>query len=233
MLCALVFVVSAPTAFAAEAVPKALNVQMTPEEGDHMLFLESAEYAPNTPLPITVKFVMPKGATVSWAGEVFGGDPSKDIQAKPVVTPKKDYDEVSFTLTKARAAQLEADWHGLRKEKDKTVIVLPWIQAYPAEKVLFGFKAPTADSVVKMTPPWKHANVDSDKLRFYVTDPMELPVGKKLQVKISYTGKATGKAGEQAAAGADLTDKALLIFVALIAGGAIAATIWTQMRKQP
>lgn len=232
VLIALVFVPALQSSAASGAVPAPpkVHVQISIVSKTDVLFLESVDYPKGTPLPIPVKVDIPKGAQVAWAGEVFGGEVTKDIAANYKLTPRKDYDEVSFTLNKARSAQVEANWHAVKTKGAESVIAFPWVQRYPAEFVNFGFKSPTLDSVVKMTPPWKDSNIDRDKLRFYVTGPLRLPAGKKLDVKISYTGKGgAGQAGQGASGG--LANSAILILVVLIAAAAIGATIFTQVRK--
>lgn len=220
----------------AAPAPEALHVQMTPLSANSLLFLESAEYAKDAPLPIPVKLAVPKGARVSWAGEVLGGDVSKDITARYGVTPKKDYDEVAFTLAKTRSAQVEAEWSGVTVKGDLSEISLAWVQRYPAGQVDFGFKAPVQDSVVKMTPSWTRSSKDSDNLSFYVTEPVSLPVGGKLDVTISYTGRpsAPGQESQPSQQGTSSgigADAALPLLVVLVGGGAVALTIFLQVKK--
>jgi len=239
----LLALIAPATANAAPSLPTphALHVQLSPASSSALLLLESVEYAPETPLPIPVKMAIPKGARVSWAGEILGGDVSKDITASYKVNPKKDYDEVAFTLSKARSAQVEADWSGVTSKNGTSQIKLAWVQRYPAEKVDFGFKAPAQDSVVKMTPAWRNTGRDGDGVPFYVTEAMSLPVGKKLDVTVSYTGQpsATPQQGQSPQQGQTPTSSAgpsnnaaLMFVVVIVGGGAIAMTIFAKARKQ-
>lgn len=215
--------------------PQKLHIQLWPETQSDIFFLESADYPQNTPLPIQVKMAIPQGARVVWAGEIVGGPASNDIESKYQVNKKKDYDEIVFTLTKARSAQVEAGWQAAKQVGGESVVTLPWVQRYPAGTVDFGFKAPTQDSVVKMTPKWTITNAGKDNLRFYLTPPMTLAVGKKVDLRISYTGQPGQKSQQGQPTGGTGTggssDKALAFFVVLIAGGAVAATIFVKTRK--
>ena len=58
-------------------------------------------------LPANVSLAVPAGGKVGWAGEILGGDPSKDPSVKYTVKTGKAYDLVGFTLTTSRNAQVE------------------------------------------------------------------------------------------------------------------------------
>lgn len=235
-LCVSLLVVLAGAVPAQAAVPDKLHIQLWPETATDVFFLESATYAQGTPLPISVKMAIPKGARVVWVGEILGGPPANDIESKYRVNPKKDYDEITFTLRKSREAQVEAGWRGVTSKGNQNLVTLRWVQRYPAGAVDFGFKGPTPDSVVKMTPAWRSTNTSRDNLRFYVTAPMKLPVGKKVELKISYTGQPSrqgsqGQQGQSTGQSGGSSDKGLIVFLALIAGGAVALTIFAKTRK--
>lgn len=58
-------------------------------------------------LPAEVALSVPKGAAISWAGEVLGGDPSLDPMIAVNMESGKDYDIAHFTLEQSRRVQLE------------------------------------------------------------------------------------------------------------------------------
>lgn len=58
-------------------------------------------------LPAEVSISVPKGAAVSWAGEVLGGDPSLDPMIAVDMESGKDYDIAHFTLERSRRVQFE------------------------------------------------------------------------------------------------------------------------------
>lgn len=225
-LAALALAVVPQTAQAAIA-PDRLHVQLWPEQQDgSTLLLESAEYPARMKLPQVVKMALPKGALVQWAGEIFkGNDPSKDIGAKYKINPKKDYDEIVFTLTKTRAAQVEATLTGLKRVGAKRTLAFTWLQAYPAGTVDFAFKTPKGATGPFMTPSIAYQDKDADGLSFYGTGPMLLKVGQKQEVGISYqVAQASGTAGS----GSNL---ALGLLVVGIGGGGIALTLYRQAQK--
>ncbi|RJQ54572.1 MAG: hypothetical protein C4521_04195 [Actinobacteria bacterium] len=220
-----------PALAAPAAIPDRLHVQIWPEQDGQgrtsMLLLESAEYPKSLKLPIQVKFALPKGARVQWAGEVFGGsDTSKDVAAKYKVNPKSDYDEVVFTLTKARIAQVESDWSGLAINGDKRTVRLDWIQRYPAKSVYFAFKTPAGAQAPAMNPPIAYTDKDGDGLVFYGSGPLKLAVGQKQTVTLSYSiGPASG------AESSSSSNLPLVVLVVVLGGGAILLTLYTQARK--
>lgn len=225
---------AAPAAAAEDGespTPRAVHIQLFPQNEHDVVFLQAAEYEANVRLPATVRFAIPKGASVFWAGEVLGGDTSQDIKANHTVNPKEDYDEVVFPLTKARTAQVEATWHTVQQVGGTNRVVLEWVQRYPAGSVDFGFKAPTPSSTVTMTPAPRVTNTGSDNLRYYVTAPVRLAVGERTNITIQYTGTPQAEGSSPATATGPPSNAPLFIFVALIAGVAVALTIYAQVRK--
>ncbi len=214
------------TALAATAINQ-LHVQIWPEEqAGSTLLLVSAVYPANMKLPQPVKLALPKGAQVQWAGEVFGGkDAAKDLEARYKLNPKKDYDEITFTLTKARIAQVEASIAPVTSDGTKRSLSLNWVQAYPSGTVDFAFKTPAGSTGAYMNPPVAYQDKDSDGLQYYGSGPMSIPVGKTQQVTISYN---QGAAGGSAASNSNLT---LGILVLVIGGGGIGLVLYNQARK--
>ncbi|MHB0975830.1 MAG: hypothetical protein ACYC1U_01410 [Candidatus Aquicultorales bacterium] len=177
----------------AAPIPEKLNVQIWPEYDDNqILFMETLEFAQDAPLPIDVKMALPKGATVYWAGEVFGRSVSEDIQATPVTTDKGAYTEIAFTLTKARKAQVEARWDAVKIEGDQRTIDLDWTQQYEVKTTQFGFKAPSTSSQFTFSPNFTSIGQGPDKLEFYNSSGFNLVVGQQQPIKITYKRSATG-----------------------------------------
>lgn len=249
IVCFLVAVICASVAAPAFAapIPDQLSIQVWPEYNDNqVLLMESVKYPADTPLPIEVKMAIPKGAKVTWAGELLGGDASQDIQATPKITPKDDYDEVAFTLTKARAAQVEAGWSGLTiKDQDRS-LTLKWVQRYESKTTEFGLKAPSQSTEVNMSPAPAKQGKSQDGLQGYFTAPQSLAVGQAQDFVVSYKRSVTGPsvsqqpaqqtgapggASQPAAGGSDST------VTIIIVGAAVAVVFYAvyaqnQKRKQ-
>lgn len=71
------------------------------------LMIVSALADPQVPLPATVTVPVPAGATLLWAGEVLGGDPSADPVRQTTVERVGDMDVYTLTLEQSYTAQLE------------------------------------------------------------------------------------------------------------------------------
>lgn len=176
-------------ALAADPIPEGHRVSVWPEYNDNQaLFMQGVFYAPTTPLPIEVKMAIPKGASVVWAGELAGtGDPAQDVQATPKINPKADYDEVVFTLTKHRAAQVEAKLlNAFVKNGQERNLTLNWTQQYPTKETVFMFRAPSQTSDIKMNIPENPASVSQKAQGYYETQPMVLAVGQKQVFNVTY-----------------------------------------------
>lgn len=185
--------VLAAQAAAAAVVPDRLNLEFWPEyDNGQVLFIGAVEYPANIPLPIEVKVAVPKGANVTWSGEITGGPPSQDINVTPKVNPQADYDEVVFTLSKTRKGQVEAIWSGLKINGQDRSINWDWVQRYEAKQVQFGFKAPSKSSSVTMTPASAQVLKGQDKLDYYASAPLSLPVGGKQTFSVAYKRSAVG-----------------------------------------
>lgn len=71
------------------------------------LMIVSALVDPQTPLPAVVTVPVPAGATLLWAGEILGGDPSADPSRETTVESVDGMDVYTLTLEQAYTAQLE------------------------------------------------------------------------------------------------------------------------------
>lgn len=71
------------------------------------LMIVSALVDPQTPLPAVVTVPVPTGATVLWAGEVLGADPSADPARDTTVETIDGMDVYTLTLQQAYTAQVE------------------------------------------------------------------------------------------------------------------------------
>ncbi len=178
--------ISSLAGIATGAVPDKLIVQAWPEySDDQVLFMETVAFPDSTPLPIEVKLAIPKGAQVTWAGELMA-DASQDIETTPKVNRFDDYDEVAFTLTKSRMGQVEAKWAGLKVEGENRALNFEWIQRYEAKETQIKFKVPTGSTDVKVTPQLSDISKSPDGMEVYSAPPVSLPVGQKLGYEVTY-----------------------------------------------
>lgn len=183
----LIAVVGAGGSAAGATAPDRLRVSLWPEYDDNQVFLvETVTYPDDLPLPIEVKLAMPKGAKVSWTGEILGADPSKDLAATPKVVELADHDEVVFTLTKSRIGQLEARWAGLKIQGKQRTIGLDWTQYYEAKETLFELRKPSGVTDLNLSPPFDKTVASPGGDEFVRAAPQSLSVGQTVNLTIAY-----------------------------------------------
>jgi hypothetical protein len=233
----------AQVALAAAIVPDKLIISLWPEYSDSQVFMvQQIELAAATPLPVEVRFAMPKGAAVAWAGQIVSTDTSKDLPVTPTVNSLPGYDEVVFTLTKSRVAQLEAHWDGLVAQGNNRSVTLDWVQRYPATRTLFEFQEPSQATKVKMIPDVAFTRNSKEGFKTYQTGPHSLAVGETLKVMITYNrpittptvGTSGAPAPATAAGGAAKNPISVPIVVLILVLGVvgIGALVYFDSRRQ-
>lgn len=231
-------------ALAAEPVPDRLYVRVWPEYQDSQVsFLTAVQFAPTTPLPINVKVAIPKGATITWAGEILGGKAEDDIQAMPKMVPKDGYDEVTFTLTRARIGQVETTWPGLKAEGDNRSVNIDWVQRYEAKDTVFELREPSQATELKISPLASDSGTGPDGARFYSTAPIKLDVGQKQTFSVTYKRSITGPSqgagqpaptqGQQPQAGvANSSTSAATVVLIMFMATVIVFVVYMQRKSQ-
>jgi hypothetical protein len=107
LLLALALVLALPAAASAATV-REYQLQFSPTaDSAGALAIISAILNPQDPLPATITIPVPAGATVLWAGEILGGepsgDPSRDVSSERI----GNMDVYTMTLEQAYTAQIE------------------------------------------------------------------------------------------------------------------------------
>jgi hypothetical protein len=91
---------------------KLVDVTLHTEDSQAML-LVSGELADDVKLPAQAQLAVPSGVELQWVGEILGGAPENDPELKYVKSTEDGMDIYTFTLTKAREAQVEAMMPGV------------------------------------------------------------------------------------------------------------------------
>ena len=94
-------------ALAANASWRSVDLTLVQGQSGQPTLLVFGQLPADATLPANVSLAVPVGAKVGWAGEILGGDPSKDPSVKYTVKTGKAYDLVGFALTTSRKAQVE------------------------------------------------------------------------------------------------------------------------------
>jgi hypothetical protein len=215
-------------------------IWLRPEyEGYHLLFMESIDLPATAQLPFEIKAALPKGAVISWVGEVNRTDPSKDVEAQYKVNHKANYDELVFTLQHNTTGQIEAQWvDGLKITGDKRAINLDWTQYYPTNGVTFLFRQPDNATDIKISPVNASTQRGPDGSTFYQTEPVALNVGEKQQLTITYNRSQSATQqdmkGQSQGAGSSANSQNnstfLMIFGTIVLGFVLAGLVFRTKR---
>lgn len=105
--CVVVLSLVPAVALAAPAEWASVDITAQSYQQDTPLLLVSGQLPESAQLPAQVELAVPAGSELQWIGEILGGDPSADPAVQYTVATKDGSDIYSFTLTKARVAQVE------------------------------------------------------------------------------------------------------------------------------
>jgi hypothetical protein len=208
---ALAFVAGAEAAWAQGASPpyaawRTMDVTLldSPQAADPLMIV-SGELPADTPLPAEIAVPMPPRAQIQWAGEILGGDVSKDPEAKPRVESGSGYDLAVYTLRRARAAQVEAVAAGAASTSgSKRTANLDWTSPIPVPQVTISIRVPIGSKVPK-APAGSSRRAAQDGTVQYVRTYKSVEAGQRLSMQLVYEPPApaagTGAPGAPQAPG--------------------------------
>jgi hypothetical protein len=223
LLTVLVFTALAPATGALAAVATGtveaphMDIQLWPDEQTGQSAIVAVAQVPtDTPLPAKISLPLPKGAVVTWSGEIYSGGPQNDVQRKFTLVQGSGGQNVEFTTERSRVVQYEATWPGSTASGDRLVSKLPWVQSAPAGTIQFGFKLPPGAADVQSDPPYMGKPAYNDVGEsLYSVPPRKLTLGAALGFSVSYKRKAAGTAGTGSVASA--TGVVLPVLIGLLA----------------
>lgn len=222
-----------PAALAAPALPwESISLNLS-TDADTPLLMVSGKLPDSTPLPATIVLAVPAGAEVQWAGEVLGGDPSADPTAQPTKTTKDGQDLYTFTLTKARIAQIEAvvppaivTTNGLYSVNFSQVAFAD------APEYVVAIQVPQAAQLSETPTGTASLAPGPTGYRYYQQSFPKVKAGDPIAVAFSYTlpaGATTGTAAPAAGGGSSMLVPILLVGVALLLGAALVVGVRRKM----
>jgi hypothetical protein len=207
---------------AASATPSSIEVQFWPSETDGAVLVVGAELPAQTALPATIRLPLPAGATVTWVGEVFGGDPNADTEV-PYAEEKGEGGQVLIvTLTKSRSAQYEANLPAPTEIDGRRTASFTWVQSASGPEVGLSVKMASTTGDIVIEPGSRGAPpVNATGERLYTLPAAKLALGKSATVKASWVTAAPGAAGTSSAGSSTV----LYVLVGLLAIALIALAV--------
>ncbi|HEY3317281.1 MAG TPA: hypothetical protein VGK50_02495 [Coriobacteriia bacterium] len=179
----------APLQNAKPVTPQLVDVQLWPEDvKGSMTIIVVALVPTSTPLPATVALPLPKGATVTWAGEIFENN-SQDVQRSARMSP--DGASLSIATAKSRFVQYEAQYKPYVDRGNRRYAQLDWVQSKPAGVVRFAFRMPPFSNDVKSSPPFARTSAaNSAGEKIYSLADRKLKVGEAVKLSVDYIPQA-------------------------------------------
>ncbi|MGB4592424.1 MAG: hypothetical protein WBI63_01440 [Coriobacteriia bacterium] len=148
-----------------------------------------------TTLPATVQVPLPAGATILWAGEILGGDPSADLAREVTVTTTPEGQVVTFTLQEKRVAQVEASLAAAQVSGTKVTAPLSWINTTEDGTYTFSVALEAGAGDVKITPaPGGDPLSNEAGETLYTLTPVRLTKGQPFEINVVYK-RGAGSAG--------------------------------------
>lgn len=225
--------IGVPAALAAPATQwESISLNLS-ADADTPLLMISGKLPDSTALPATVALSVPAGAEVQWVGEVLGGDPAADPTATPTKTTSGGYDIYTFTVTKARIAQIEAIVPPVVTTSNG-VYDVNFSQAAFADTPEYSVAIQIPQAAQLSETPTGTASIAPGPtgFRYYQQSFANVKTGDPIGVAFSYTlaaGATTGTAAPAAAGGSDMLVPILLVGIALLVGAALVVGVRRKM----
>lgn len=217
----------------ASAAPR-YEVQVWPQgdttRPDTILLIASIDLGPSVALPATVRIPVPRGAEVSWAGEITGGAAEDDIQRAFEITSTVGGDVLVMTLETTGNAQYDAWWGTVGRDGDAVTGKAEWLQTEPADGVAFTVRMPPGAGDVTITPaPVRPPDRNAIGETLYTLPKLNMEPGDKASVAFAFVPGGASEA--PAAAGANTTIQYVLGILAVLLI-ALVAVVVVERRKR-
>lgn len=204
-------------------------VQLWPEgePGTNVLII-GVDLPEGTQFPATVQLPVPDGATVFWAGEIVGPDPSTDIAREFNVVETETGKVVEFTVESTTAVQYDATYGTIVVDGNDLISTLDWRQSVKSSSTAFAVLTPAGTGDVEITPaPPGDPQENERGERLYTLSTALLGPGDDYQIKVVYR-RAGVKDLDDPATGTVLWVLGGLLVAAVVA---LAVTVVAQKRR--
>jgi len=219
----ILFVLAGVTpAFGATTSWQSIDV-ISHDEKTQSILLVTGTLSEKTPLPAEVSLSVPAGAELQWVGEVLGGDPSKDPEAKATKSTADGVDVYTFTLTKARAGQIEVFAPPAASDGAGTYSpVLEWTSAQSVPEVRVSARIPSGATIGQQAQGAK-LEPGPDGYSYYTKTFTDVKPGDKTSLSFSYTAPQTPVAPQTTPAASSSSAPVILVLLLLVAAGVVFA----------
>ena len=222
---------SAASAFAAEKVTKVTQISYaflgSPSDGQLMLNVTLPE---SVKLPAELEFNFPMQTKIAWAGEILGGDSSKDPQVEVTkVSGDSEMTRYKVTLTKSRVFQAEGSENPPMKNADAETIVetVGYKPATDTDSMILAAEIPKTGTIVQQNDIQQLG--DGSVGVVYGYDVGATKAGEGKSAEIAY--KTTANAAQKGSTGNNTLIVALVVILVLAVMGLIIVAASMRAKK--
>jgi hypothetical protein len=203
-------------AFAATGPWQSVDLTLVQSGSGTPVLLVAGRLPDSAALPAKVTLAVPPGGKIAWAGEVLGGDPSKDPSVKYKVQPGKTFDLVSFTLTNSRIGQVEVDSPSASALRGSaTVSKFAWTAPYEIPTANLWIQMPRGATVTSGTPGGKAVTSGPSPLYSLTVKPVSK--NQRVALTVAYRVGAAGVSPTQPATATQRASTSPVLIVGAVA----------------
>ncbi|MDR3687019.1 MAG: hypothetical protein P4L93_08710 [Coriobacteriia bacterium] len=218
---------SKPAAVTAPLASGPIDAQIWPGQDGKTVVIVDVTLDPKVKLPARVRIPVPNGAVVQWAGEILGGDASKDQERPFTLQSGHGGSYAELTLSVSRRGQIETNGIAMTASGTKLSTLVDWTQSVPSTSTLFTVRIPANVSAVTIAPqPVGAPDTNAAGESLYVLPTQSLATGAQSVIKVSYD---TAPATATPATTVNLT--AVYIVLGVLLAGAVAVVVYLASRQ--
>jgi hypothetical protein len=185
-----------PAASVAATIPLApkgqIEVQAWPTSTESFIVV-SLTLPTTAQLPARVRIPLPDGATVTWAGEIMGGDAASDIQRTYNIVTTGGGRAIEFVAQESRDLQYEADLPAPAVSGARVMTTLKWVQTTDALSVDPAVKTPAGATNVQIEPaPSEQPRTNSAGEALYTLPQQGTAIGSSFTLEVAFQQGAVG-----------------------------------------
>lgn len=215
---ALALAVQASPVFAVPGNWSWVDVTLQAEQQQPML-LVAGTLPESVKLPYEGELAVPAGTQIQWAGEILGGDASKDPTMKySKVSSEGGMDRYRFTLTKSRTAQIEGLLMGATSSNGAEYLTkVSWTAPQPVPEVRINARIPSSARIVRASDGAALQPSDGG-FSYYSKTVKDVAAGQTIDLDFSYEIAAAGASGAGSATGRSDSGSVTLIVLGALGG---------------